>query len=357
MRRSLAQILVFAWLALMTSTAAAETNYFCVVCGKGPLVGRVWLCRWGAVCTNCYQLENHCSICGLPIAKDFAKTGDGRYICKFDRPNAVLDQAEAKDVFAETRRELIELFGRGFALQYPDVTVNLFDVDYWSEHDATDGLHKFGFANTRTSSKGACTHEIILLSGRLRNELKATVAHEYTHLWINENRQPDRKMDGDTLEAICELVAYKLMESDKFPDQQQRILKNPYTHGVIKTLLAIEAQRGMGYIFNWVKTGTASNFTDPAAGAISLLPVTVSSTPVLRPKTLSFTGISIIGNARQAIINGMALGVGETKEIPLLEKTITVHCRAISEEAVTVFLDGATAPVTLPRVRKAAKSR
>ena len=45
----------------------------------------------------------------------------------------MLDAAEAREVFADARRDLVELFGRGFALKYPDVTVNLFDVDYWSE--------------------------------------------------------------------------------------------------------------------------------------------------------------------------------------------------------------------------------
>ena len=137
--RRLALILLLLAVAFV---AAAETNYVCVICGKGPLTGRLWMSKWGAVCDDCYKLENRCSLCGLPIGKDFAKTGDGRFICKFDKPNAVLDAGAAREIFSDTRRELVELFGSGFTLNYPDVSVNLFDVDYWSEAGRSDGLHK-----------------------------------------------------------------------------------------------------------------------------------------------------------------------------------------------------------------------
>jgi hypothetical protein len=225
-------LILFLFAAVFSS--AAETNYSCVICGQGPLAGRIWMSKWGAVCNACYQLENHCALCGLPIGKDFVQTGDGRFICKFDRPNAVLDAAGAKEVFTDARRELVGLFGGGFALNFPDVTVNLFDVDYWTEKGRGDGLHKFGFSSTRRMAKGNCTHEVVLLSGRLRGELAATAAHEYTHLWINENCRPGRKLDPDTVEGICELAAYKLMTARTQPELPQRILENPYSHGEIK---------------------------------------------------------------------------------------------------------------------------
>ena len=45
--------------------------------------------------------------------------------------------------------------------------------------------------------------------------LLAVSAHEYTHAWMAENVKPNRVagMDRDTLEAFCELVAYKYMAS------------------------------------------------------------------------------------------------------------------------------------------------
>jgi len=162
-------LILFLFAAVLVSSAE-ETNYFCVVCGKGPLTGRIWISKWGAVCDDCYKLENRCSLCGLPIrdGDGAVKTGDGRFICKFDKPNTVLDAAEAREVFTDARREMVGLYGSGFTLNFPDVTVNLFDVDYWSEVGRSDGLHKFGFANTRKTPAGDCTHEVVMLSGRLK---------------------------------------------------------------------------------------------------------------------------------------------------------------------------------------------
>jgi hypothetical protein len=334
-------------LFLFTATlaaSAAETNYFCVVCGKGPLIGRIWLSKWGAVCDDCNKLENHCSLCGLPIrpGDGAVKTGDGRYICKFDRPNAVLDAAGAREVFTDTRRELVEMFGRGFALKYPEVTVNLFDVDYWSEQGHSDGLHKFGFASTRKTPKGDCTHEVVLLSGRLRSELVMTAAHEYTHLWINENRTDEHVIDPDTVEAICELSAYLLAGAEKLPEQQQRILANPYTHGKINSLIALETQTGIGYILNWVKNGTTTNIAAPAYVAPVAVPVKpVKHSPPPLPEKLQFTGLSVIGTDQKAIINGLTFAPGEERRIQLRDKSVLVRCREINEHEVAVQLDDA----------------
>src|SRR6516162_3000135 len=97
--RQLAFIFVFLAAALISS--AEETNYVCVVCGKGPLYGHVWLHPRGPVCDDCYKLEHRCSLCGLPVrdGDGSVKTGDGRFICRFDRTNAVLDVAAARDIF------------------------------------------------------------------------------------------------------------------------------------------------------------------------------------------------------------------------------------------------------------------
>ena len=252
-------LILFLFASVFVS-AAGETNYVCVVCGKTPLTGRIWMSKWGAVCDDCYKLENHCSLCGLPIraGDGSVKTGDGRFICRFDKRDAILDAAEAREVFADTRRELMELFGRGFALNFPEVKVDLFDVDYWSEKGRDDGLHKFGFSSTRKNKSGVCTHEVVMLSGRRRTELVATAAHEYTHLWINENRPPEHAIAADTVEAICELAAYKLMQARKETARQKEILENPYTHGEIKKLVGLEEMQGFGFILNWVKNGNSN---------------------------------------------------------------------------------------------------
>jgi len=327
---------------------AAETNYFCIVCGKGPLTGRVWMSKWGPVCDDCYRLENHCSLCGLPVraGDGSVKTGDGRFICKFDKANAVLDVAEAREVFTDVRRELVGLFGGGFALNYPDVTVNLFDVDYWSEKGRSDGLHKFGFSSTRHSAGGVCTHEVVLLSGRLRDELVATAAHEYTHLWINENCA--RQLDADVVEAICELSAFKVMAARGPPGQQQKILGNPYTHGEIKKLVALEKEHGIGCVLNWVKNGTAESFTTAAfAAPLPKRMLAATNVPPPLPEALKLGGLLLDGQNRQAIISGVSFAAGETRPVRLLDRTVQVRCREIRRAEVVLEVDGLAGAFTL----------
>ena len=343
-------VLILFLLAATLAASAAETNYVCIICGKGPLTGRIWLSARGAICDDCYKLENRCSLCGLPIGKDFAKTGDGRFICKFDRPNAVLDVTEAREIFADTQRELIEMFGRGFTLNYPDVSMNLFDVDYWSEAGRSDGLHKFGFSSTRKTPKGECTHQVVILSGRLRQEIAATAAHEYTHLWINENCPAEHTIDRDTTEAICELVGYKLMAAHAQPAQQQIILDNPYTHGEIKTLVALEKTSGIAPILNWVKNGTTAKLgIESASLAVPVKkPVlTFTNVPASLPATLKLGGLLAEGTSRRAIINGVTFAPGETQAVKLRNRTVQVRCREIREDSVVLEVDGAAEPVTL----------
>jgi len=337
---------------IVGAICALETNYYCVVCGKGPLTGHIWLSKWGAICDDCYKLENHCSICGLPIrdGDGAVKTGDGRFICKFDKRDAVLDVAEAREVFMDARRELIELFGHSFALNYPDVTVSLFDVDYWSEMGRPDGLHKFGFASTRKTPSGDCTHEVVMLSGRLRNELTATAAHEYTHLWINENRPAGHDIDNDTTEAICELSAYKLMESRSQPEQLQKILDNPYTHGEIKKLVAIEKENGIGYILNWVRNGTTATLemeSSALAAPVKKPVMTFTNVPPPLPKTLKLDGLMVVGQSRDAIVSGVPFAAGDVKQVKLRDRTVQIRCLEIHDADVVLKLGGQPAPVRL----------
>jgi hypothetical protein len=344
-------LILFLFAAVFTSTAA-ETNYFCVVCGKGPLTGHIWLHKWGVVCDDCYKLPDHCSICGLPIrtGDGAIQTDDGRFICKFDKTNAVMDVAEAREVFNDARRDLVELYGPSFALNYPDVTVRLFDVDYWSEAGRPDGLHKFGFANTRKTPGGDCTHEVVLLSGRLRNEIAATAAHEYTHLWINENRPPGHVIDSDTTEAICELSGYKLMEARAQPEQQKKILANPYTHGEILKLVEIEKENGIGYILDWVRNGTSPTLEmeSPALAApVWAGAVTFTNVPPPLPEKLQLDGLLLNGSSRRAIIDGVSFVAGEVNEVKLRHRTVQVRCREIHSTDVLLEVDGLPKLVTL----------
>jgi hypothetical protein len=344
-------IALFFAAALMAS--AGETNYFCIVCGKGPLTGHIWLHPRGAICDDCEKIQDRCTICGLPVkaGDGHLKTGDGRFICRFDKKDAVLTLDQARALFEQTRDDVVDLYGRQFALKYPEVTVTLFDVDYWSEKGQPGGLHKFGFASTRKTADGHCTHEVVLLSGRTREELIAVAAHEYTHLWINENQPDSHRIDGDTVEAICELTAYQLMGQKRLPAMQKQILENPYTAGKIKTLVAVERAGGTDYVLNWVKHGTAETFDADANLSALPVPAAVPIPASLRlwPAGIKFSGLMAFGNERQAVINGVAFAAGEQKTIKLRDKSVIVRCREIHDGDVVVEWNGSPVPLTLVR--------
>jgi len=346
-------ILFLICFAAAFGVSAGPTNYFCIVCGKGPLTGQIWLHPRGAICDDCEKIQDRCTICGLPVrpGDGHIKTGDGRFICKFDKPNVVLTQDQAKELFDQTREEVVDLYGRQFELKYPDVTVNVFDVDYWSEKGQANGLHKYGFASTRKTSSGVCTHEVVMLSGRTREEMMAVAAHEYTHLWINENCPDSHQIGGDTVEAICELTAYKLMEHKKLPDRQKRILANPYTNGKIKDLIAVERDGGTDYVLNWVKNSRAETFDANASLAPMPAPVASAAAYVAGPKPLpqglKFGGIMAFGKTHLAVINGQDFAVGDQKNIKLRNQSVTVHCVEVHDDEVKVEVNGK--PLTLER--------
>ena len=310
------------------------------------------MAKWGAVCDECYQLDNHCSLCGLPVraGDGHVKTGDGRFICRFDKKSAVLDAETAREIFSEARADLVSLVGPGFALNFSDVTVNLFDVDYWTEKGRGDGLHKFGFSSTRKNKSGHCTHEVVMLSGQLRDDLTATAAHEYTHLWINENLPADRVIDGDTVEAICEVAAYELMDLRKRREQSERIRRNPYTHGVIEKLLEVEKEHGFRFVLDWVKDGTAPNFEAAPItrmASVKIPPLTFTNSPVPLPDSLKLVGLLFDGQNRRALINGVSFAAGETKPLKLQRGTVSVRCREIHRDEAVLDVTDVAMPVTL----------
>lgn len=187
-----------------------------------------------------------------------------------------------------------------------------------------------------------------MLSGRLREEMEAVAAHEYTHLWINENCPASHHIDGDTVEGICELTAYKLMEQKKSTARQQRILDSPYTNGKIKDLVAIEREGGTDYVLNWVKNSTAETFE--ANASLAPLPATTPIAPIVAgprplPKGLKFSGIMAFGKEKLAVINGEEFAIGDQKTLKLRDHSVLVHCLEVHEGEIKVVVNGQ--PLTL----------
>ena len=161
-----AMVFMILFAGIVQNPPAADLALTCVICDKTPLVGKVWIHKIGHICDDCFKLDTRCSICSVPAKSGFAKTSDGRIICKSDLKEAVLIGEEAQRIFEETRRDLKTMSGGVLAVSTPVITVNLFDIDYWNYLDGAplaNDLRRAGFSSSRRSGN-QFTHSVLLHS-------------------------------------------------------------------------------------------------------------------------------------------------------------------------------------------------
>lgn len=350
--------------------AAWANNRRCDVCDQLLGNARYWtLHKTNLICEPCHLIPDQCSLCSMPVKLGFATTSDGRHFCRRHVSQVVLTENDAVAVYRSATDELRRLARGGMELRSPRVPVNLFDTDYWSldkNGTAGDGLHKVGFSRT-TWTDNRTNHSVVLLSGQRREALAAVSAHEYTHLWIHENRPADRVIEPDTVEAICELAAWKLMQARGEKEQMARIETNTYTKGRIHDLLRIEPVIGFGGVLDWVRNGTATNFAAGGSGPApapkndqsAALAVWRAATHTARPAPpdrLRLDGLLHGQNRTIALINGVSVEAGGAAEITLNGTKVRLFVDQIADDHVVVHTNGAAEPVTLTleRLRRAA---
>lgn len=348
-------ILLLVALSFSVMSLRAQPNLTCVVCGKAPPGQTVWRHTHGTICRDCVKLDLKCDICGLPIKSGFLKTKDGRYICKFEKDDVVVNEREAKLIFDQAVSSVLYVSRNGMKLRGPAPDVRLFDIDYWNSGQT---LRRGGFSQSRIVGR-RITHNVILLSGLPKDELVSVSAHEFTHLWINENKRADREIETDTIEGICELVAYKVCERAGFTNQLDRIKKNPYTNGRILIMLEADRQLGFAKILDWVRTGATATMSIRGVGrmpgASSTTRVTrTPSRPATRaaPRTsstktsrtgsssgLKLTTIAQTSRGYRAQINGVLFYRGDLKRITYNGRPANLHCLRVTENTATVSIN------------------
>lgn len=315
----------------------------CVVCGKSPLVGRYYVHeKHGAICTECAALPHRCSLCSLPVLENALTSKDGRKFCPFDAPQVILNEVEARRIFVSTQRALEQLTRGGLRLREPRVTVDLFDIDYWNQGRGAagpaSGMHRMGISSSRVAGKD-WHHTVILLSGQRREQLVAVCAHEITHLWINENRPQDRVIEPNTVEAICEWVAWRLAGQHAQTEVQEHILKNPYTEGRIQEVIAWESRFGAINLLRWVREGSQPTLgpqtTTPPRPSMAIPSPSAPATPASK-STVACKAILGTPSRRVAMINGTPMQAGTSTLITLGPPSmqLRVDCLEVREESV-----------------------
>lgn len=330
------------------------------------------------LCVPCSSLPG-CFICGLPAKKKNKTFADGRILCVRDSAGAIVDEAQALEVFTETRNEVNRLFNRFLILSETNITVRLVDAPTLQNAMKQVGNSRycasiFGITETETAalSKGSKAsangetryfgHDIKLLDGLQKPRLMAVAAHELMHAWVSENVRYQRKvpLSPDTEEGFCELIAYHLMDNQRF-DTEMRIIKaNNYTKGQIDLFLRAEDEFGFNTIVEWVRSGTTpridadnlhwvrlteSRPIQPAVDASSLLAIRVPPTPV--PDTLVLKGISGSGHRHFIMVNDATLAVNETAKVRVGQSNVVVRCIQIGNSSAVIEVDGKQQEISL----------
>jgi hypothetical protein len=310
------------------------------------------------ICADCATLGTVCFICGLPARTNYTRLPDSRIICARDAQTAVLNDEEAKRICRETKDSLDRLFSR--FLDFPETNVTVAIVDRvhlqnlfkFAGHDYVCP-NVWGYLETATN-RGRLQHRMSLLSALPLASFKATIAHEYTHVWLNETLSGKRKqsLSRDANEGFCELVSYRLMDSQTEEEQKRLIQLNAYTRGQILLFIEAEQAYGLNDILDWMKYGTddrlvagelrrARDVEFPRATATpptNLLTYGWQPAPI--PDVLVLRGISWTQTRPVAIINNRILGVNEQGRVRVGKTNVTVRCLAIRQDAVRIRIVG-----------------
>ena len=332
----------------------------CAVCGR-PISGTVYV--WEdkvahekrGVCEECSTLPT-CYLCGMPTWKDRVVLADGRVLCARDSKSVVLDSVGALRICRELKDSLDRQFSRFISI--PDTNVTLAMVDRISlialfkipgnDYSCPNVL---GYTEQRTNDQQV-TYQISLLTGLQIPTLEATCAHEYSHVWIDENVSGRRQksLDPDAIEGFCELISYRLMEALGQTAMLGVIRSNAYTRGQIDLFLEAERRYGFNDIVDWMKYGVDGRLVKedlnrvrdvnlparaaPTAASSPRLFVPVK--PQLAPDVLMLNGIVWSKQRAAAVINGRNLQLLEEAQVPLGHSNVLVRCVEVREDSVTI---------------------
>jgi hypothetical protein len=343
-------VVCFGWIA------SAQSYDKCAVCQQ-PLTGQFYLLATPAlaakqpVCESCTKIETLCFGCGLPVKNNFVKMEDGRLLCEKDARTAVLMQPDAQRVFEEAKRDLLRLFSGFGASPNRNVTVHLVDGlelqrVYKSQRSWHDPSLTVGLTQTRFVAEGELEHTIYVLKGMGPTRLMAVYAHEYAHAWLHENLNPDRKVEANTVEGFCEVVAYKLMAQRNQEVEKKVILANAYTRGQVNTLLKAQDDYQFYRLVDWMKTGVDTKIE--VADTSRVLAVKAREAPTLvwqpqvttpAPETLTLRGISGTPNRRFALVNDRTLTKNEVAKVRIGNTNVAVRCLEISQDRVILQIN------------------
>lgn len=362
---------VLSWtilLVLVFTLEASAAQLTCAVCAKVITADYFWTVNevtgeTNLICRDCAKLA-HCSTCGLPVKDNATHLPDGRILCQSCAKESVQTDDEARDVCKEAKDGIDRLFSRFMTFPENNVEItimdefhlrNLFTAPEFHSDSATVG----GATASNPLPDGKLYHTIDLLSHMRKPALMAVCAHEYTHTWINENIPKARRdsLDRNLIEGLCELVAYKYMDSRQDTVQMRSIERNDYTQGRIAVLIVADKQYGFNTVLDWFKSGEDNKLEmgnldriraveggdyTPVRPRAAVFAVVAAPPPTIVPDTLVLKGISGTPDHRFALINNATLEPLEKGRVRVGQTNVLVQCLEIHDDSVVIQVEGAS---------------
>lgn len=317
------------------------------------------------ICKACSDLKTVCWACDVPAhPKTLRKLDDGRVLCSLDFKDAVLSEAEARDLFAEVKREVLSLLAHWRPRPETNFVVHLVNQDDFIREVRRKPVldhpeHLLGLTHSDDIETNRYEHFIYLLSGLPKAQFRAVCAHEYTHAWLNEHSSKARLLHKDTEEGFCELMAWKYLTAQNYRVEAERLLESTYTHGQVNTLVTAEQQFGFYRLVTWILHGVDSWLDKETPARLLALnrdvaepePATsfVWSKPVLTavPATLLLKGISTGRAGRLALVNDQTLARNESGKVRIGTSNVVVKCLEIRDSSVLLQVEGRPEPMEL----------
>ena len=352
-------------LALASALPGAETPRTCAGCQR-PLSGTFYwatspaLAEKQPVCETCRSLKSTCALCQLPVPNRAHLLDEKRVLCERDFQAGIFDEREAQRIFEEAKGEAQRLLDGYGTLPDQNITASLVSGKRLNQlYQSLPSVHEsslMGLTKTEVTGGGRqFRHSIYLLNGLGRARLAAVAAHEFTHTWMHENIPANRKLEKDTIEGFCELVAYKVMTSRKEEQEKKVILANAYTRGQVAAFVQAENQHQFKRVIQWLKTGVDEELVEGRGGQVLDTreepsaplwppPARVNTTV---PETLVLKGISGTASRRFALINDTTMTKNEEARVRVGTSNVMLRCLEIRPRSVVVQLRGGASPMEL----------
>lgn len=200
----------------------------CCLCGE-PLSGKNHLDDWGNGAHRTHDIY-FCSSCHRILSPKSSRGAyrysDGRRICGYCKKLAVTDGITANRCRRKVLALLEEVGFEGIPKNIQIILSHPASLTAHSRKAGTSGLTLSHFHFT-DYKRVAITHQIGILYGLPKVECEAIMAHEFLHVWQQEN---DVKFSPLYAEGLCELgsaLVYTREDSDLARHLLKKMRENP----------------------------------------------------------------------------------------------------------------------------------